>query len=136
MKTTFIDSNIVIYHLLQNHPNHSPRSSALFLAIALGKETGGIGPTVIFEAIFTMSRGEKAPRRLIRDGIESILRLTHISCQERDLLLQTLDLWVKEPPLSFADCYHLLYARHLGLTQIYTFDKKMNRLPGVTRIEP
>jgi predicted nucleic acid-binding protein len=31
---------------------------------------------------------------------------------------------------------HLLYTCRLGLTQIYTFDRKMNRLPGVARVEP
>ncbi|MGN6033478.1 MAG: PIN domain-containing protein [Thermomicrobiales bacterium] len=136
MKTTFIDSNVVICHLLQNHPDHSPRSSALFARIALGQETGVLGPTVVFETVFTMSRLEKLPRARVRHALIRLLALEHLICAERAILVESLELWVKETPLSFADCYHLLYARHLGLTQIYTFDRKMNRLPGVTRVEP
>ncbi len=39
-------------------------------------------------------------------------------------------------PLSFADCFHLTLTKELGMTQIYTFDRKMNRFPGVERLEP
>ena len=51
-------------------------------------------------------------------------------------IAEGVDFWLENPPLSFADCYHLALASHLGLGHIYTFDKKMGRYPGVERIEP
>lgn len=47
-----------------------------------------------------------------------------------------LDVWYSRGRLSFVDCYHLALTKEFGMTQIYTFDKKMDRYPGVARIEP
>ena len=38
--------------------------------------------------------------------------------------------------LSFADAYHLVLMKRLGLTEIVTFDKRIERTPGIKRIEP
>ena len=46
------------------------------------------------------------------------------------------DLWLRECAPSFADCYHLCLAHQLRLPTILSFDRKLNRLPGVTRVEP
>jgi predicted nucleic acid-binding protein len=65
-----------------------------------------------------------------------LLHLPGIQILSRIELLSSLDLWVQESPLSFADCYHLVSARSLGLSEIYSFDKKMGRYPGVERVAP
>ncbi len=44
--------------------------------------------------------------------------------------------WATNGPLSFADCYHLALANLLGMTEIYTFDRKMDRYRGVACIGP
>lgn len=54
----------------------------------------------------------------------------------KDAILDALLFWVGQPALDFADCYHLALTKSLGLDAIYTFDKKMDRYPGVTRLEP
>jgi hypothetical protein len=46
------------------------------------------------------------------------------------------NLWSTQGPLSFADCFHLALTRQLGMTRIVTFDQKMDRYPGVERVEP
>jgi len=43
---------------------------------------------------------------------------------------------VAEPSLSFADSYHLSLAKHLGLNQIISFDRKIAKDPAITRFEP
>lgn len=54
----------------------------------------------------------------------------------RQTILNAIDIWNKNGPLSLPDAYHLVFAKDVGLDRIYTFDKKMNRYPGVERIEP
>ena len=51
-------------------------------------------------------------------------------------IVNALDFWAQQPRLDFADCYHLALAEELGMTQVYSFDKKMDRYAGVERIEP
>jgi predicted nucleic acid-binding protein len=38
--------------------------------------------------------------------------------------------------VSFADCYHIALAADLEFTEIYSFDKWMDRYPSISRIEP
>lgn len=132
----FIDTNIFVNHIQGTHPEHSPTSSLLINRIAMGEFSAWITETVVFETVYILERTLGFPRALIAPVFTELLELPNLHCRDKELLLETLDLWVKETPLSFADCYHLLYTRHLGLTQIYTFDRKMNRLPGVARVEP
>jgi len=54
----------------------------------------------------------------------------------KSAIIDALEFWVSQPPLDYADCYHLALTRELGLTGIYTFDRKKDRYPGVERIEP
>ncbi len=52
-------------------------------------------------------------------------------------LTSALKLWQTQGPLSFADCFHLTLNRELGMTEIYTFDRKMDRFPSVDQaLEP
>jgi len=121
---------------MQNHEDHSPRASQLIVDISAGRQFGAMSETVVFETIFTVTKYYRVPRAAVKTAMERILQLENLSCPHKPLLHETLSLWVRETPLSFADCYHLVLTKALGLTEIYTFDKKMGRYPGVTRIEP
>lgn len=134
--TAFVDTNILIDHLVGENPDMRSRSTGLFARVRTGELTIVMSDSVIFEACWVLSKRYRVPRAEIRDALTAIALLPGLSLEHRDVILDALDLWARENPLSFADCYHLLYTRHLGLTQIYTFDRKMNRLPGVTRVEP
>jgi len=134
--SAFIDTNIFVNHFLGTHPEHGPASTALLTRIQAGEVDAWITETVAFETIFTLERTFRIPRVAIAPMLTGLLILPNLHCRDKDLLVETLELWMNETPLSFADCYHLLSTRHLGLTQIYTFDRKMDRLPGVTRVEP
>lgn len=133
--SAFIDSNVFVNHLLGTHPEHAPASTALLKRIQSGELVAWITETVAFETIFLLERSFHISRADIAPMFSGLLLLPNLHCRDKGLLLDTIDLWTQETPLSFADCYHLLYARHIGLTQIYTFDRKMNRLPGVARVE-
>jgi len=134
--TAFLDTNILIEYLVGAEPEKRARSEALLACVQTGELSVSIAATVILEACWVLTQRYELPRRVIRDSLTAIIQLPGLSLEHRDVILESLDLWVRQNPLSFADCYHLLYARHLGLTQIYTFDRKMNRLPGVARVEP
>ena len=54
----------------------------------------------------------------------------------RLVCLETMVLREQQSPLSVADCYHLVRTKSLGLTEIHSFDKRMDHHPGVIRSEP
>jgi len=55
---------------------------------------------------------------------------------EESVVIDALEIWTKQSPLDYADCYHLALTKDLGMTEIYTFDRKMDCFPGVERVEP
>lgn len=55
---------------------------------------------------------------------------------EEHAVVDALGFWAGQPAFDYADCYHLALTRQLGMTQIYSYDKKMDRYPGVERVEP
>lgn len=131
-----IDTNILLRHLLQDHTDQSPRASALFLAVRRGEEHIFCPATVIFEAIHILHGRARIPRPDIAWALKNLIGLPNFVMHDEEVIMSTLDFWAKQSPLDFADCYHLALTKALGMTEIYTFDKKMDRYPGVERVEP
>lgn len=133
---TFLDTNIFLYHLLNNHPGHSPSSTQLLWAIAAGEKRGYWSSTVVFEVVHVLETRAMVNRADIAMSVSTLLRMHGLESDHSQALLNALDFWKDQPALSFADCIHLAQSHELGMDSIYTFDRKMNRYPGVTRIEP
>lgn len=132
----FIDTNIFVYHLLRNHPEYSPASTQLLWDIASGDKRGYCSSTVIFELVHVLHTQAKISRTEIAQQLSPLLRMNGLEFDFAQALLAALDFWKDQPALSFADCIHLAIAHHLGMDSTYTFDRKMDRYPGVTRVEP
>ena len=58
----FLDTNIILRHLLQDVPSQSPQASAYIQRIAAGTQRVRIADTVIFETVFTLQRGYRVPK--------------------------------------------------------------------------
>lgn len=133
---SFIDTNVLVYHLMQSDEDQSPRSSRLFSALRLGQVSAYLSSTVIFECIYVCQTTFDVPNAPLAEALIEILSFRGLGCDHLEALTDALALWRVQGPLSFADCYHLALTRGLGMTHIYSFDRKMNRYPGVTRVEP
>lgn len=132
----FLDTNVLLRHVLQDHPDHSRRATALIADIERGERTVRLADTVVFEATFTLEKTYGVPRAEIREALQPMLDLSGILLPGKRRYGAVFDLYLREPALSFADCYHLCLTRQLRLPAILSFDQKLNRLPGVARIEP
>lgn len=131
-----LDTNILIYHLTSNHPEHSPASHHLMLRVRSGKEQVHCPSTAILETTYILEKRFDAPRREIAPLLGDILMLDGVHCEYKNALLVGLVFWEQQSPLDFADCYHLALAKEMGMEKIYSFDRKMDRFPGAERLEP
>lgn len=134
--TVMLDSNILIYHLMQNHADYGPRCSTLMRNVRMGSQRVYCPSTAIMECTFVLNKQFSAPREEIAPLLANIISLPHVECDFKQPLLNALAFWQINSGLDFADCYHLALAKELGMTQIYSFDKKMDRYHGVERTEP
>lgn len=131
-----LDTNILARYLLNDIPDHSERARNLLRSAARGEASLYLPASVFVELSHLMTRRRSIPRQRVATILMEVLRLEGIDVQERNAIADALAFWKSTGGLSFVDCYHLALTRHLGMTQIYTFDRKMDRFPGVERVEP
>jgi predicted nucleic acid-binding protein len=132
----FLDTNVLLRHLLQDYPEQSSVSTALFDQIATGERCVELSATVVFEAVYILSGRYGIEREAIARTLQSIIEFDSIVLPDKAAVVNALNLYPRHRALSFADCYHaaLSLARCKG--QIYTYDRKFGRVSGITRLEP
>lgn len=131
-----IDTNILARLLLNDIPDHYARVVALFER-ALHDELDLFAPSSVFiELAYLLTKTKDVPKNEAAAMMLEVILLPGLIVEHADAVESALKFWSHQGPLSYADCYHLALTRHLGMTQIYTFDRKMDRFPGVERVEP
>jgi predicted nucleic acid-binding protein len=131
-----IDTNVLVYHLSGENGSLSTRSSALMHRLRAGQEEVFLPVTVVFECVYIFQSTYKVPKDHLASLLIEVLKFPGIVTDRLDAMVDALHFWGNQGPLDFADCYHLALTKSLGLDAIYTFDRKMDRYPGVARIEP
>ena len=132
----FLDTNILLRYIVQDIPDQAARVAALFEEIAAGNTAVHLPNTVIFESVYVLQQAYSVSKEDIAAALSSVIRHPGVILDHKGPILDALDFWRRTGGLSYADCFHLALAAALGFTEIYSFDKKMDRYPGVTRVEP
>ena len=132
----FLDTNVLLRYFTGTPLDQAERAHRLLGRIERGEERAVTSVMVVFETVFTLERTYKVPKQQIREKVEDILSPPSLVLSGKRLLLQALEFYALEPRLSFADAYNSLFMREQGLTEIYTWDRDFDRVPGISRIEP
>lgn len=135
MSTPFLDTNVVLRHLLADHPDHSSRSTELLRRLEQGAVRVRTSELVVFECVFTLERYYHVPKNAIRDALLPLIELPGIILPGKRRLRVAFDLYVLHR-LPFADAYHAALMQQIGLSDIISFDHDFDRLPGIRRQEP
>lgn len=132
----FVDTSILVRYLVQDIPDQAARAVHLFSLVASHEVRVFLSETVILETTYVLTKVYGVSRAVVSSLLAEVLELEELVLPNKSIVQATLRYWASQGPLSFADCYHLALTADLGLNEIYAFDKKMGRYPGVTRIEP
>ncbi len=135
MALPFLDTNILLRHLLQDHPDHSPRATAYLRRVEEGTIKVRTAETVIFETVFTLQRLYKQPKAAIRDALLPLIELPGMVLPGKRRFRRAFALYVDQN-LPFADAYHAALMQSLKLTEIVSFDGDFDKIAGITRVEP
>jgi len=131
----FLNTNVILRHLLNDVPEQFPRAHALLMRIESGDLRVRTTDTVVSETVFMLQRVYKKTPQEIRDVLVPLLELPGISLTGKPVIREAFRLYV-DAKLPFADAYHAALMADLGLTEIYTFDRHFDRCPGITRRDP
>ncbi|MBX3070703.1 MAG: PIN domain-containing protein [Thermomicrobiales bacterium] len=136
MKEAFLDTNVLVRHLVVDDAERALRARGLIEQVARGEITVHISETVLFETVYLLEKTYHFGRPNIAESLLALLQLPNIVMEHKVLVGETFGRYVRERSLSFADCHHVTVMHRLGLTEIISFDRDFDRLPDIERIEP
>lgn len=135
MADQFLDTNVLLRHLLQDHPDQSPRATAYLQRIEAGEIQARIAETVVFETVFTLQRTYRRSKASIREAVLPLIELPGITLPGKRRLRKAFDLYVNLN-IAFADAYHVALMESLNLEEIVSFDTELDRAKEIRRVEP
>ena len=137
MQGSFLDTNIFLRHLLNDHSDHGPRARELFRAIERRAITGWTSPLVVAEIVFILSNSKTyaVSRSEIRDRLLPLLGLPGIGLEHKRLFDRVFELYTTLA-IDYIDCYHAALIEHFGQESLYSFDSDFDLVPSLSRSEP
>lgn len=135
---TLLDANVILRHITKDNPDQSPRAYALLKGLERGRRSLVITEAVIVEVVYVLASRNlyNLPREEIRTHLSAVLSLRGLRLAHKPMYLRALDLYVTHRQLSFVDALNVAYLERLKASEIVSFDRGYDRVPGIRRQEP
>jgi len=128
--TAFVDTNILVRHLTGDPPAMARRATA-YLAAA-GELL--LADLVVAETIYVLESFYEPPRAQVAQAIRSLLAFDAIVVDPA-LVLRAVEVY-ETARIDFAEAYLVACAESTGVGEIASFDRSIDRVSTVSRVEP
>jgi predicted nucleic acid-binding protein len=129
--TAFIDTNVIIRHLTGDPPGMAARATA-FLA---GADELLLSDLIVAETVYVLESFYEVPRAKVAQLLRSVVGFPTMRTLDPALLLRSLEIY-EIHGVDFAEAYLAASAEIAGIREIASFDRSLDRVPTITRIEP
>jgi predicted nucleic-acid-binding protein len=129
--TAFVDTNILVRHLTGSPPAMARRATA-FLA---SQPELYLADLIVAETVYVLESFYKAPRDQVAEAMRSLIAMRSMITVDPALLLRAIEVYEVDR-LDFAEAYLVASAESTGIGSIASFDKAIDRVTTVTRLEP
>ena len=129
--SAFVDTNILVRHLTGDPPDMAARATAYLKA-----ETElFLADLIIAESAYVLESFYKSPRSQVAQAIRALLALPSVIAVDSPLLLRAVEIYEMDR-LDFAEAYLVASAESTGVASIASFDRSIDRVQTVNRIQP
>jgi predicted nucleic acid-binding protein len=129
--TAFLDTNIVVRHLTGDPPEMAARATAY-----LQSETDLLlSDLVAAETVYVLESFYETPRGQVAQAVRSLVAFESVVCVDPALLLRAIEVYEIDR-VDFAEAYLVASAESTGVARIASFDRSLDRVHSVERIEP
>jgi predicted nucleic acid-binding protein len=129
--TAFLDTNVLVRHLTGDPPAMAERATRF-----LATEEDLLLPDLVFaEVAYVLESFYEVRRAELATILRSILAFPAIHVVDVDLLQRAIEVYDVDR-LDFADAYLVASAERTGVGTIVSFDRSIDRVGTVRRIEP
>lgn len=129
--SAFLDTNVLIRHLTGEPPAQARRASA-FLAMA---DELLLPDLIVAEVVYVLESFYEVERARVAELVRAVIGFPAIVVVDVPLLLRALEAYELER-IDFADAYLVASAEASGVGAIASFDRSIDRVSTVQRIEP
>lgn len=128
----YIDTNVILRFLTDKKPDE--KLINFFKRVKSGKEEVKCIDMVFFQTIFVLNSFYKIEKKEIIKAMRKLLGFKGLKIKDKQTVDRALDFWEKHPD-DIIDCYIVACMEKDGESEIYSFDKKIDRL-SVKRVDP
>jgi predicted nucleic acid-binding protein len=129
--SAFVDTNILVRHLTGDPPAMSARATA-YLA---SENELFLTDLVVAETVYVLESFYEAPRHKVAEAVRSLIAFDSVVCVDPALLLRSVEVYETDR-IDFAEAYLVACAESTGVAQIASFDRSLDRVQTVRRVEP
>lgn len=129
--SAFVDTNIIVRHLTGDPPAMARRSTAY---LATEPELL-LADLIVAETIYVLESFYKTPRDRVTNAMRSLIALRSVVTVDPTLLLRALEVYEIDR-LDFAAAYLVASAESSGVNRIVSFDRSLDRVGTIDRVEP
>ncbi len=129
--TAFVDTNILIRHLTGDPPDQAARATA-FLAAA---DELLLPDLIVAEVVYVLESFYEVPVDEVARLVRSVIAFPPIRTLDPALLLRALEVY-ETHRIDFAEAYLVASAEASGIHDIISYDRSIDRVSSVHRIEP
>jgi predicted nucleic-acid-binding protein len=129
--TAFVDTNVLVRHLTGEPPDLAERASAY-----LTKATELLlADLIVAETVSVLESSYEAPRAQAAGTIRTLLAFEPIITVDPALLLRAVEVYETDR-IDFSEAYLVASAETTGVNRVASFDRSIDRVTTVERIEP
>lgn len=129
--SAFIDTNIIVRHLTGDPADMAARATA-FLESASGLLLTDL---VLAETVYVLESFYRVPHAKVAEAMRSLIAFKAVITVDPALLLRALEVYEVDR-LDFAEAYLVASAESSAVNTIVSYDKSIDRITTVERIEP
>lgn len=129
--SAFLDTNILVRHLTGDPPAMAARATALLR----DEPELFLADLIVAETVYVLESFYETPRVQVAEVMQSLLSFRSIVVVDRDVLLRAIEVYERDR-LDFAEAYLVACAESTGVGRVASFDRSIDRVATVERIEP
>lgn len=129
--SAFVDTNVLVRHLTGDPPDMAARATA-YLGSA---DELYLPDLIVAETVYVLDSYYEIGRDQIAVAMRSLIAFDAIATVDPALLLRAIEVYEVDR-LDFADAYLVACAEGTGVGSVASFDKSIDRVMTVDRVEP
>ena len=129
--SAFVDTNVLVRHLIGDPPLLAARATAY-----LQRESELlVADLIVAETIYVLESFYEVARPEISEAMRALVVMESVNVIDAPLLLRAVEIYEYDR-LDFAEAYLIASAESTGVMQVASFDRSIDRVKTITRVEP